>query len=405
MSVADDPLWGDDGKVRPLRPVDNETPALWVKTGTWVEEQLPKRPWIAKGYLLRGSVTVIAGAGAAGKSMLCLGYSVALAFGERWGKFIPLMACRVSIFNAEDDADEQELRLSAVLRSWGRVPNDIADRVARVGLTRNAYLVDYDPATGRATPTAAFAELDAHLTAFKPDVAGIDPLVELHNANENDNQAMRAVVAVFRELARKHNCAILIVHHSRKGSGDAKGDMDMIRGAGAIIGAARVGLTCCVMTEKEAEDLGIPKAGKGFYFRVDGAKSNYAPLREAEWYERVEHTLDNEETVSAAVPWTPPSRDCSQEDFAALIDAIETAPIPLSPRLSDDPRSFATACIAIGLTAREAQRKALLDLLTNFGIVQARFTRPGKGKGDNAVGLRSANGRPVNVPWEDSENG
>jgi len=105
MFVADDPIWGDNGKVPALRPVDNTNSALWVKTGSWVEEDLPKRPWIAKGYLLRSSVTVIAGAGAAGKSMLCLGYAVALAFGEKWGKFAPLETCRVSLVNAEDDAD------------------------------------------------------------------------------------------------------------------------------------------------------------------------------------------------------------------------------------------------------------------------------------------------------------
>ena len=385
----------------PEQPPGKPIPTLWVETGPWTEETLPKRPWIAKGYLLRGSVTVVAGAGAAGKSMLCLGYATSLAFGEKWGKFIPLQECRVSLLNAEDDADEQKLRLSAVLRSWGKAPADLAGRVARLGFSRSAHLVNYDPDTGMASPTAAMNELTEHIKAFQPDVVAIDPLVELHNANENDNQALRAVIACFRELARSTNCAILIVHHSRKGSGDAHGDMDMIRGAGAIVGAARVALTCCVMTEKEATDLGIPKTAKGFYFRVDGAKSNYAPLREAEWYERVEHVLDNEETVSCAFPWAPPLRDCTPEDFAALIDCIERAPLPLSPRLSDDPRSFSAACLSIGITAREAQKKALASLFANSGVVQAHFSRPGKAKSDTAIGLRTRNGNPDTVHWED----
>ena len=402
MSVVDDVLWDENGNVRPLRAVDGPLPALWVETASWVEEGLPRRPWVAKGYLLRGAVSVLAGPGAAGKSMLCLGYAVALAFGQQWGKFLPILECKVSLLNAEDDADEQKLRLSAVLRSFGRVPDDLAGKVARLGFSRNVHLIDYDPSTGIATPTAAFAELDAHLGAFKSDVVTIDPLVELHNANENDNQALRAVVACFRELSRKHNCAILIVHHSRKGSGDAHGDMDMIRGAGAIVGAARVALTCCVMTETEARDLGIPPESKGFYFRVDGAKSNYAPIREAEWYERVEHTLDNEETVSAAVPWEPTRQQYSADELAGIVDRIGRAMPPYSPRLSErEDRSVAHLLTAMGFTTRAAQEGVLAALEKNCGVLKARIKKPGKGKNDFYIGLRTREGEPSAAAWLD----
>jgi RecA-family ATPase len=69
-----------------------------------------------------------------------------------------------------------------------------------------------------------------------------DPLAELHNAEENDNTAMRAVIAAFRGLAQRLGIAVLILHHDRKGA-STPGDMDRVRGASAISGAVRVMLT------------------------------------------------------------------------------------------------------------------------------------------------------------------
>lgn len=378
--------------------------ALHIATDPWAEADLPQRPWIAKGYLLRGSVTVLAGQGAAGKSMLALGYSVSLVFGTEWGRFLPVRACRVLVLNAEDDDDEQRLRLSAVLRQHGRTPADLDGNLARVSLPDTSCLVDYDPSTGQATPTALLGELDEFIAAFRPDVVCLDPLVELHSANENDNQALRAVVSCLRRVARAHNCAILLVHHARKGSAASAGDPDMIRGAGAIVGAARVALTVVTMTADEARDLGIADDRRSFFFRVDGAKSNYAPLRDAEWYEKIEYVLDNGETVSAAMPWFPAVKTLDAGDYDRLLRAIATASPPLSPRISHDPRSFRYACEAIGVGSKEAQQRALGVLMRQYGVTEGYYSRPGKGRADRNVGLRSGDGQPA-ARWVDDNPG
>jgi RecA-family ATPase len=76
-----------------------------------------------------------------------------------------------------------------------------------------------------------------------PAVLVVDPLAELHACEENDNNALRAVIAAFRELAVKYSIAVLVLHHTRKGSGASPGDPDAARGASAIIGAVRIALT------------------------------------------------------------------------------------------------------------------------------------------------------------------
>jgi RecA-family ATPase len=108
------------------------------------------------------------------------------------------------------------------------------------------------------------------------DVLFVDPLSELHNVEESDNGAMRAVVARFRELAVKHNIAVCILHHTRKGGASSPGDLDAARGASAIAGAVRVALTLCGMSEDDASALGpsTDVQARSHYVRLDDAKQN-----------------------------------------------------------------------------------------------------------------------------------
>src|SRR4051812_38624471 len=55
--------------------------ALWYEDGAWDESQIPFRPWLAIGYLLRGSVTAVVGPGGVSKSSLMLAWAVHLALG------------------------------------------------------------------------------------------------------------------------------------------------------------------------------------------------------------------------------------------------------------------------------------------------------------------------------------
>lgn len=304
--------------------------ALWVSDDEWSEEDLPKRPWIARGYLIRRSVTLLVGMGAAGKSSVGVAWGCALVLGRQWSRFKPYRPCSVSIYNVEDDDDEQKRRLSAVLRQFQATPRDLVGKLHRIGPHNVGTLIERDPATNRLRFTEAMHDLRAHVEEVRPDVLILDPLVELHNADENDNTALRAVMATLRALAAHYDMSIVLVHHSRKGSGATPGDPDSIRGAGAIVGAARVALTVTTMSEEEAKGMNMPAAQRFGYFRMDGAKQNYAKIEDAEWFQRVEVELANGEGVAAAVPWKPVNvwAQQSTHDLNAVLDAIAAGPTP-----------------------------------------------------------------------------
>jgi hypothetical protein len=308
----------------------NKPAALWVDDGPWLEVEITRRPWIAPGYLMRGAVTVVSGPGSAGKSSLLVGWSIALALGKRWHRFFPAGPMRVFNYNVEDDRLEQQRRMSATLRQFEAAPGDLAGKVVRIGPNSTGTLLRRDPISGRLGFTAAMRMLETMIAERKPDVLILDPLVELHDAEENDNTAIRAVMAKFRALAVEHNMAVVLIHHARKGAGSSAGDPDSLRGASSIVGAARVVLTVLTMDEEQAAKLGIQPKERGKYFRVDGAKSNYAPLHDAEWFQRIEYQLDNEEGVAAAVPWEPPSAfgNITPTALNTVLDQIAAGPSP-----------------------------------------------------------------------------
>lgn len=303
---------------------------VWVDSAAWVEGEIKPRPWIARGYLMRGAVSVLSGPGSAGKSSLMVGWAIAASLGVRLHRFVPQHPCKVFLYNVEDDREEQQRRMSATLRQFDRNPRDLAGNVVRIGPNGAGTLLRRDPISGRLGFTAAMRAMEDLIREQRPDVLVLDPLVELHDAEENDNTAVRAVMAKFRAMAVQYNMAIVLIHHSRKGVAGAFGDPDSLRGASAIVGAARIVLTVLTMDEDTATKLNIAPIERGRYFRVDGAKSNYAPLHEAEWFQRVEYELDNGEAVAAAVPWEPPSSmpDATPAELNAALDEIDRGPSP-----------------------------------------------------------------------------
>lgn len=361
-------------------------PAVWIDDAGWSEAELPRRPWIVPGYLMRGAVTVLAGPPGAGKSLIALAWLVAIGLGRRFGRFRPQdcdagLRRRCLNYNVEDDNDEQRRRLSATLRQFDAVPVDLAGWLARAGPEREGQLLHVD-LDRQVRATQVLEDIERHMEAWKPEVVVLDPLVELHDAEENDNGLLRMVVARLRHLARAFDCAVLVVAHTRKGAGGNAGNADLVRGAGAISGAARVVLTLLEMDEAEARDLGIPADQRRRYFRVDGAKSNYALVLDAEWFERDGVMLDNGERAPAALPWTPPQpmRDVSPADLNAALDRIAEGPAPgvlytASKRGGADRWAGGVLMDAAGIG--EDQARLLLSAWVRNGLlVEVRFRHP-----------------------------
>ena len=312
-----------------LLPAD-DAPEHWIQLDGWDEAALERRRWIAPRYLLRGAVHMLAAPGSAGKSSLMVAWTCALALGVAFSGLRPYQPCCVITFNVEDDGSEQQRRFSAALKQFNAKPADLAGKVIRMGPIGAGSLIRVDQLTKKAEFTPLMRTIDDLCTEHKPDVLILDPMVELHDCDENDNTGLRMVMALLRSFAIKHDLALVILHHSRKATNGAAGDPDSLRGASSIVGAARIVLTLQVMTEEDANKLNIPIAERRSYFRLDSAKANYAATGDAEWFRLVEYKLANGDLVAAAEPFTPKIawKSLSETSINEVMDTIQAGPAP-----------------------------------------------------------------------------
>lgn len=141
--------------------VDAVTPkprqGLWVDDGDDLDD-IPTRPWLVPGVILRGSVTLLSGQGAGGKSSYVVGLTTSIAAGIQYGKAAPVKAMRGINYNTEDDRDEQRRRYAAFLYASG-VDRQAIRSVIRVGPEGVGVLFNRDPDSGEVVPTAAMEDL------------------------------------------------------------------------------------------------------------------------------------------------------------------------------------------------------------------------------------------------------
>lgn len=371
---------GEDERHEPVEP------PLWVDADDFDPRDVPRRPWIVPSYLMRGAVSLLSGAGSAGKSSIVIAWAVHGSLGFAFGRFQPATPTKWLIYNTEDDKDEQRRRISAVLAHLNRHPEDLAGRMIRCGPTRVGTLIEVDANAGTIRFTDAWYQLLALIDIHRPDVVVLDPLVELHTAEENDNTMLRAVIAHLRAMAQAKNVAVLLLHHARKGA--AAGDMDGARGASSIVGAARIHLTVATMTREEAQELGQPLEHRRFFFRVDGAKQNYAPVQEADWHELRGFEIASGETVAAALPWQPPNATLTADMLIigarALARGIDNAPCSEGSRSTEYYRlAFERDGIPRPL------HKPVLDALKAEGVARiARWYDPDSRKKRDRIWVR-----------------
>jgi RecA-family ATPase len=108
-------------------------------------------------------------------------------------------------------------RLSAALRQFEAMPADIASKLICIGPREAGTLFVCDE-NGEVVPTSLMTRLREIIAERRPALFIADPFGELHAVEENSNTALRVVIAQFRALAIEFDMAVVLVHHTRKGT-------------------------------------------------------------------------------------------------------------------------------------------------------------------------------------------
>ncbi len=183
----------------------------WVDVG---RNPPPAREWAIDGWLAVGSMTVLAGRGGVGKTLVMQQASAALSLGKQFlGKIErPHKALQ---WCAEDDADELKRRQLAIA-DWLDVP---------IGQFQNQLFVK--PLAG---VDCALAELSAgnlrftknakqlweEINDLKIEVFMLDNIAHLYGGNENDRHQVTLFMNMLTGMCIKARCAGILAGHPAK---------------------------------------------------------------------------------------------------------------------------------------------------------------------------------------------
>ena len=281
---------------------------------------IPKREWVYGRHYIRKFLSVTVAGGGTGKTALTMAEAVAMATGR------PLLGVetekrRVWIWNLEDPLEELHRRLAAIMLHYDIDPNEYAESLF-VNSGRDHRLMVTKMIAGEPVHTPVVDQMIEFITRCQIDVVIIDPFVSTHSVQENDNHAIDMVVKQWSKIADKANCAIEIVHHTRKAQqGQRSVSYDDARGASALTDAARHVRRLVKMTPDEAKLADIEESQAWRYTREADSKDNLAPpTSDSSWREMRSVDLPNGDNVGVVEPWDwpDPFSDVTAEDLEAV---------------------------------------------------------------------------------------
>jgi AAA domain len=276
-----------DRKRAPAPIPIHATPYSWIDPTT-----IPQREWVYGDLLIRKIVSATISPGGTGKSSLVAVEALAMVSGQPLLGVSPPELLRVWLWNLEDPQEETERKVQAGAKFYGLKPSDIGDRLLVDSGRDQKLVIATTTRDGAVIVQPVVDSLVAEIIARKIDVLIIDPFVSCHEVAENDNPAMDKVVKEWGRVAGKGNCAVHLVHHTRKMGDAAEVTTESSRGGSSQTDACRVVRTVNRMTKQEATNAGIenPRA----FFRTYNDKANFAPpVEKSDWFELVGVDLGN----------------------------------------------------------------------------------------------------------------
>lgn len=293
---AQDPLTPQSKAGHSIEPIvfDERNPLCALQS-------LPRREWILGRFLLAGKVTVLIAPPGAGKSIFSIMACISTITGSELVGMTPYIQGPALIINNEDDLDEINRRVHAILREYDLAPFNLLDQLHIHSGVETPFIIAKRNLDGGVRPLD-YEQIKAYVIKHQIKVVVCDPFIETHQVSENSNEEIAQVGRLYRKLAVEANCAVLLIHHTRKptqGKADGyAGNADSGRGASALMGVARIASTLYTMTDKDAKKYSIPSSERHTYIRLDDAKANLSLMSGvARWFRKDTLKLPNGDDV------------------------------------------------------------------------------------------------------------
>jgi hypothetical protein len=196
------------------QPGSTATPHVWREPNT-----IPPRDFLYDHHIIRGYVSGDVSMGGVGKTSEAQVEIIAMVTGRDLLGVKPKHEYRVWYINLEDPQDEIDRRFAAIFKHYKITEKDLGNRLfTDSGRKKNFIVAREDRTGGIRFDQKVIADITDTIRANAIDCVVIDPYVNSARFAENDNNKMAAIIeTVWAAIAERQNCAILLLHHVRKG--------------------------------------------------------------------------------------------------------------------------------------------------------------------------------------------
>jgi hypothetical protein len=279
-------------KWQPAPAAAPATPAIVLSPlpPDWLNIQPPDQEFTWNPWLPLGSVALLVGEGAVGKTQLLMRIAAHIATGRSLFDS-DVQPGRVVYLGLEDPPAVLRRRLYYLNASMRQqfdptISESLLANLVAVSLVgQQFHLVTMNGgAVGRSASVESLIESvgNAHLVV-------LDPLSRLHGCEENSNAVSTAIVNSCERIAQETGAAVLLGHHTGKAAArEGLTDAYAARGGSGLADAARSVLRLIVATKADAKGLDLDMAAieRREYLRLLHAKSNYAQSAPAVWLQK-----------------------------------------------------------------------------------------------------------------------
>jgi RecA-family ATPase len=371
IDIPDDPPWMgrfDDSPVPDTAKAPVKLPSMLASD--FAGKDVPARPWHVADMIPAGTVTLLFGDGATGKSLLSLQLAISTVLSSSW-LGLPTRSGRVIYLSAEDDVDELHRRLADIMTAYDQADLDDLSELKLVPLAgEDAVLAAPTRKGGMIEPTPLWLAFEAATVEWQPALIICDTLADVFGGEENVRTQARQFIGLLRGLAIRTGAAVVVLAHpslsglsSGSGTSGSTGWSNSVRSR--------------LYFQRVKDDDGLEPDPDARLLSV--MKANYARLGtelRLKWHQGVFVPMDGPAitTMNAMA-----SEARAERIFLELVDAYltEGRSVSATPGANYAPLIFSRDARASGVTKR-GFITAMNFLFQTLQIVNAEYGPPSK---------------------------
>jgi len=209
--------------------------------------EIPQQKFLIKNLISENSLNILMGEEKCGKSLFAMNLALSVAIGTKeWLGFEIMKQGKVLFLNNELTSADFYRRFKKMVE---RLP--VAGDVSNFLVPKEVPSVD-----------ECWKTLNETCEIEKPCLIVLDCLYFAHNKDENDSSEMKALMRQLLSLRDKYGLAILVIHHTKKGSRYQKMHNEQMRGSNVFGGVADLTLQIRRSSKDESKRIYKPLRGR-----------------------------------------------------------------------------------------------------------------------------------------------